>query len=531
MKKPQLQLSIFVAFVAIGFIVVSANLLFSKTFTVTNTSDSGAGSLRQAIYDANNTPAADTIKFAIPTSDPNYNASTNTWTIRPVTELHSIATDSCTIDGATQAAMLASSGATDGPKIELDGSSAGATANGLSIYSSYNTIKGLIINRFSQFGIDIEYYHANYNTICSNYIGTDATGSLDFGNGFSGILIYNGAKHNIIGGNTLADRNIISGNGWSGVEIQSDDADSNIVIGNYIGTDASGMVDLGNDMHGINIWSGAEANTIGGSLQEQRNIISGNAWCGISIGIYSDSNKVVGNYIGMGRDGASAIQNEMSGLCVGSSHNIIGGGNAGEGNLISANSQSGIVLGAGAFNIIAGNYIGTDVTGNLAFPNNEHGIFIYDGATNNMIGPANLIKYNTLAGVQVENSTTLYNTITQNKISENGGLGINNVDRGNLELAPPIITSASPTTISGSALPNSIVEIFSDPLDEGAIFETTVFADAAGNFSFAGALTGPNMTATAILPNFLFRCQSLKIFRYQELCIIIQIQRQLKMPA
>ncbi|NIN66028.1 MAG: right-handed parallel beta-helix repeat-containing protein, partial [Anaerolineae bacterium] len=84
------------------------------------------------------------------------------------------------------------------------------------------------------------------NTVSGNYIGTDATGSVDLGNGNHGVFIFGGAQANVIGGDTPGERNIISGNEYDGVLISGSGTTSNTVSGNYIGTDASGALDLGN---------------------------------------------------------------------------------------------------------------------------------------------------------------------------------------------------------------------------------------------------------------------------------------------
>ena len=105
---------------------------FGATFTVLNSSDSGAGSLRQAIMDANNNPGADLISFRIPGTKP--------YTIAPLSPLPSL-TDPVTIDGTTQTNF------TSQPIIQLNGAGAGPNANGLLILGGNSVIRGLVINR------------------------------------------------------------------------------------------------------------------------------------------------------------------------------------------------------------------------------------------------------------------------------------------------------------------------------------------------------------------------------------------------
>lgn len=470
----------------------------ADTYIVTNTNDSAPGSLRQALLDANTNVGADTIIFNIPTSDPNYNAALGVWTISPLSGLPNLSDDSTTIDGTTQSIFIGGDPNPNGPEIELDGTNAG-DVDGFSIFSSNNIIKDLVINRFKNFGIQITFDKAHHNVVSGCYVGIDVTGTMRSGNGFSGIIIYYGAKKNVIGGKTTTDRNVISGNNWSGVEIQAWDADSNIVIGNYIGTDATGSKDLGNLEYGVNVWSGAQGNIIGGATSGERNVISANDRNGVNIvGPTTDHNVIIGNYIGTNADGTLPLPNYYHGINVGSrtKHTTIGGTAVGQGNLISCNEDCGIAITRSIDNIISGNFIGTDSTGGMILGNKKCGISLSWGSHNNIVGPDNVIAYNGSDGIRVEHDTTVANTITQNFIFDNDGLGIENIDGGNTELQPPIVTTVTTTSVTGTTLPNSTVEIFSDGEDEGGIFEKQVLSDAAGNFSWIGTPTGPHVTAT-----------------------------------
>jgi len=131
-----------------------------------------------------------------------------------------------------------------------------------------STVKGLVINRFFD-GIEIS--GNGGNTIQGCYLGTDVTGTLDLGNLFFGVRLL--ASNNLIGGITAAERNIISGNNI-GIEI-SVGASSNQVKGNFIGTDVTGTLALGNDALAVVI-NDADNNLIGGTTPGDRNLISGN---------------------------------------------------------------------------------------------------------------------------------------------------------------------------------------------------------------------------------------------------------------
>lgn len=135
-----------------------------------------------------------------------------------------------------------------------------------------STIQGLVINRFSFGGILIS---SGANTISGNYIGLGTNGSTAQGNGNHGITI-NGGANNPIGGETAADRNVISSNASHGIRINGGGATGNIVQGNYIGLDASGTLDRGNVLDGIRINGSATSNLIGGTVAGAGNVISGN---------------------------------------------------------------------------------------------------------------------------------------------------------------------------------------------------------------------------------------------------------------
>ncbi len=135
----------------------------------------------------------DTINFNIPGSGP--------YSIFPSYEFDFIS-DPVVIDGTTQPGFV------EAPIIELDGSGAGPDAHGIFIFAGSSTVRGLVINRFACTGIEIEVNGGKL--IQGNYIGTDITGTLAFGNADDGVLLQ--TSNNIIGGTTVAARNIISGN-------------------------------------------------------------------------------------------------------------------------------------------------------------------------------------------------------------------------------------------------------------------------------------------------------------------------------
>lgn len=143
-----------------------------------------------------------------------------------------------------------------------------------------------------------------------------------------------------------------------------------------------------------------------------------------------------------------------------------------------------------------GNFIGTDSSSTVALGNNFEGIWLAYGAQDNVVGPGNAIANHSRAGVAVEMDSSIHNTSTQNSITANHDAGILLYEGGNQGLSAPTITSFSESAVTGTAPPNSTVEIFSDPDDEGKIYEGSATADGAGNFQWHGTPAGPNVTAT-----------------------------------
>jgi hypothetical protein len=191
--------------------VVLALPVAGATFTVTNVNDSGAGSLRQAILDANGNPGADTIAFNIPGS--------GVHTIAPLTPLDTI-TDAVTVDGYTQPGASANTnppemGTNAVLRIEIDGTHSGGNG-ALKTQGPSNsnvTIRGLVINRAPQGAIFIFGVGSNF-AVEGCFLGTDPTGmtSIDLSNGF-GILVDGGPTNVRIGGTTSAARNVTAGCG------------------------------------------------------------------------------------------------------------------------------------------------------------------------------------------------------------------------------------------------------------------------------------------------------------------------------
>ncbi len=401
-------------------------------FTVNTTDDPGDGtcdashcSLREAINAANNNTGSDTIEFDIATSDPGYGVSgiTGTWTISLTSSSLPTLTDDGTIISGTTQAVNQGDVNPDGPEIEISGASLSGV-HCLVIESASNVIHGLVINRCPLIGVLIQKAGSDYNTVSGNYIGIDASGSTDLGNGTTGVMISDGSQGNVVGGNTPEERNVISGNGL-GVSITGSGTTSNTVSGNYIGTDHTGVQDLGNDGDGVAVYNGAQNNTIGGDSDGERNIISGNNGRGVNIeGSGTVSNTVSGNFIGTVVTGTESLGNTSFGVGIGSGaqNNIIGGDSQWERNVISGN-LIGVSIGGTApmSNTVSGNYIGTDASGSSGLGNSNYGVRLAGTAQNNIIGgdsegERNIISGNDQYGVNIYGNGVAGNTISGNYI-------------------------------------------------------------------------------------------------------------------
>jgi hypothetical protein len=383
----------------------------------------GVISLREAIEAANNSAGTDTIVFNIPVSDTGYQVSgiTGTWTISLTGSLPTLIDDGTIISGTTQTANQGNLNL-NGPEIEISGASLSGV-HCLIIQSANNVVHGLVINRCPLVGVLIQTTGADYNTVSGSYIGTDASGSSDLGNGTVGVGVGDGAQGNVVGGDTPEERNVISGNNQYGVYIFNG-SDRNTVSGNYIGTDATGTQDLGNTGTGVAIAYGPQNNTVGGDTEGERNIISGNDGGGVSISESATSNTVSGNFIGIVVSGTQALGNSGAGVNIsgGAQNNTVGGDTDGERNVISANSTGVNIAGTDTMsNTVSGNYIGTDMTGSSDLGNTFAGLRIASGAKNNTVGgqtagERNVISGNNFYGVEIAGSGADGNIVCGNFI-------------------------------------------------------------------------------------------------------------------
>lgn len=484
---------------------------------VCETATSGECTLRAAILEANFAAGIDTINFNIP--------GAGIKTIVPNSALPDI-TQPLTIDGYSQPGASVNTQTTINNAvilIELNGMNAGTNVNGLRLFAGNSTIKGLAINRFNRVGISLP--SSSNSIISGNFIGTDTTGTIDLGNGSVGIYGEFGSQSNgtIIGGTTLAARNIVSGNGNAGILFDFQGI-NNVVQGNFVGLAADGTTILANNGVGISFGTFTAGTIIGGDDDDDgaadgfvlaRNYVSGNTGSGIFIG---NPATISGNFIGTDTTGTLARPNNVGISANIGSNSQIGGTTAGAGNLISGNTGDGISVGNTGNLNIKRNRIGTAADGVSALANSGDGIEIASGGSNNQVGgtdtnDGNIIAFNGEDGVQITDSgvAPVSNPILGNAIYSNGGLGINlsldnvtpndasDADAGANNLQNfPVITTAQPgsTRVAGTlnSTANTMfrLEFFNSPLadstgnGEGQFFvgAINVMTDGGGNASF-----------------------------------------------
>ncbi|MGQ9555832.1 MAG: right-handed parallel beta-helix repeat-containing protein, partial [Anaerolineae bacterium] len=372
----------------------------------------------------------------------------------------------------------------------------GNGGDGVSIREAENvTVTDNIITANAGHGIYATFTYSSSNnrvTIQGNTIGAIAYGAA---NGSDGIY-FDAETTGTIGGSAAGQRNIIGGNVGNGIYL---DGSSNVTIaGNWIGLDSAGAYDNGNTGNGILV-TGSN-NTIGGTGAGAGNWIAYNHQDGILItGSGATNNVVVGNVLGAPINWGWAAGNGHHGIALynGARGNWVG--NLAGGNTVLASGWSGVAIVGSSGNFIMLNKIGTDGAGHN-WGNSFYGVAVGNG-TDNYIGHNEVAQNGTHSGeegVRIDGATATGNAIDANSIHDNGGAGINLLNGGNGGLAAPIISAAAcGGSVSGTACPNCKVQIFSDSGDEGRVYHIQVNADAAGAFSWSGALAGPNITATA----------------------------------
>lgn len=402
------------AYLAVLFFCIAASFssALAATYIVTTTEVDGTGSLADAIRLANANPGPDLITF---------NIATGAQTIYLFTPVY--ITDAVIIDATTQPGFLGS------PIIEITRFANFFPQYGLEVTSggSGTTLRGMVFNGF--YGAGIHLSGGGGNVIEGNFLGTDLSGTIARG-GQSGLRV-DGSHNNIIGGSTPSKRNLISGNSDAGIYFYN--ANQNVVIGNYLGTDKSGMSRLGNNT-GVTIGPG-NYNQIGGVLPEERNILSGNAADGVFLA-GGTGNHIINNYIGLNAAGTGTVRNQSTGVYFsGVTNCIVGGTTAAERNIISGNVNGAAFLGSQTTgNQLIGNFIGTDPTGTYAIPNTSDAVRCTN-TNGNIIGKAgagNVISGNGGRGIYMygENNTSSGFSSIQGNMIGTAGDGVSPLGNG-----------------------------------------------------------------------------------------------------
>jgi hypothetical protein len=287
--------------------------------------------------------------------------------------------------------------------VRVDSGASGNTVGGTTA-SARNVLSGNYAD-----GADLS---GNNNVVAGNYIGTDATGTNALGNnvgdfyGGGGLVIWGGGSNNTVGGTAAGAANVLSGNGYTGVNINSSGTSGNLIAGNVIGTDPGGTQALANGGDGMVLFGGPTANTVGGTTAAAGNVISGNNGVGVDIAnLGTSANLIAGNLIGTDKNGTAALGNAGDGVLIrdSASGNTIGGSAAGAGNVISGNPTDGVyITGSGSSgNLILGDLIGTNAAGTASVPNGTANNF-YAGVAisspNNTVGGTAATARNVISG-------------------------------------------------------------------------------------------------------------------------------------
>jgi uncharacterized repeat protein (TIGR01451 family) len=501
-----------------------------SNFPVTNTNDSGAGSLRQAIMDADAAGDGGVITFQIPGS--------GVQTIAPMTDLPAV-TAAITIDGTTQTGAKANTNPIDQADnavilIELSGANDSSSQTGLVLSGAGATVRGLAIDHWgvpSGFGKGVDISAANV-TIAGNFIGTDATGETRAAN-LIGIQVESGATALTIGGTNPADRNVVAGNitdietggGATGI-------DNLKIIGNYVGIDAAGeaIVIPATDLDsGIELRSPGTGLQVGGTSEADRNVIAS--------GLEADNqtNAVLqGNYFGTDRTGTKRVAILEGTVYVGRGAGVtVGGAAAGAGNVFAIpfaiptgndTATTGLV--------VQGNFVGTDPTGTIALGTGSSAGLSIGNSVDALIGGTSPGEGNTVAFINgygillnAERPQVLGNSIYSNMLD---GLYVNGSGGGQV-FAPDgsQLTSATATEVDGTLadVPGTYrLEFFATPVEPAGSpyaasadlqektflgFENvTVGSSGTANFTFSPTITltadefvTSTVTPTVIDPN------------------------------
>jgi hypothetical protein len=381
-----------------------------SAFTVSNLNDHGAGSLRQAILNANLHPGADTINFSV------------AGTINLACALPAIS-GTVNIDGTTAPGFAGT------PAVEVNFNNfAGLQFNPLADGSALRSLS--LVNAC---GNGVTLVGVQEMQILGNYIGLNTDGTTAAGNHGDGIELL-ASFDNTIGGESADDRNVISANGQQGILV--DVSSNNVIMNNYIGTDAAGTAALGNAANGILMTTFSSGNLIGGEatggndptndvfdIPPEGNLISGNHADGVLITNHATENQLSGNFIGTTASGDAALGNSLDGVAIVQANNnsLLGCTIHTDPfvfyNVISGNGGNGLRVDNANDTTIQANFFGMGADNNTALGNRLNGVLVEGSSTQTIMGGpiplGNVDACNGQNGIYVRDTAsyfTSYNT-------------------------------------------------------------------------------------------------------------------------
>ena len=503
--------------------------MFANTYTVTSTADSGAGTLRQAILDANANPGGDTIAFNI--------TGSGVQTISLAGALPQI-TSPVTIDGYTQPGSSANTnpvgqGLNTVLTVEIVGTGGGC----FSVAASDTALRGLVLHNCST-GIAFSNGAFSNNKVEGCFVGTDAAGVTRIDQSFSVQISITGGSSYAMGGSAPAARNLFAA-------CQEAVSIAGAASGHTIEGNLMGLVAAGDALLTPACTSTSYAIVVNGTGHTvESNVVAGGS-NGISVN--GSGNTFRGNFIGTDVTGTILLPLGEHGFAVSGTNHVVGGSSPGDGNIVAgAQFYNGLELN-GSGHVVYGNFIGTDPTGTIDLGNLHAGIV---GAGTDLTiggtgaGEGNTVAFNGSSGyggilVQGQHVRIRGNRIYGNKdrlgidLYVGNTVGVTPNDPGDADGGPngaqnyPILISAGPAAPQGSGthitgVLNSAasttfdLDFYSNPPcaprpqnyleGQDYIGSIQVTTDGSGNASFDVTLpftveAGARIAATATDPN------------------------------
>lgn len=285
----------------------------------------------------------------------------------------------------------------------------------------------------------------------------------------------------------------------AGVKLSSELAFGNTIVGNWCGITGDGTVVDPVFEDCVIVDQGAHGNIIGDLDPSNRNVFAASVNGGgvIVEGPDAYENAIQGNWFGMlatGQDTPTTKLNTGVQLILAPQRTKI------QRNVISGNALAGIYISdEGSGTEIDDNWIGTDPSGVRCVGNKGYGIQLQGGPIGTKIR-RNTIRCNLSGGILMSGASTRDNQASQNSIAANGGpRAISVIQGANRGIAAPRITEALRTRVTGTACPNCVIEVFSDPDGEAETYEGSVVSGDDGTWTFEKpeGVKGTTVTATA----------------------------------